>query len=142
MSSNTVEYLKNFKALFDEGLITQEEFEAKKTELLPALLEPNLDSLRVEEGKKYPVASPGDIVLIVTGSLFVLFSLMALGGIGFLTTIFLGEFDIGSLVCVAIAAVGSLELCIGLKSALDARSARADDMFVAGSKRFEDKNVL
>ncbi len=141
MSSNTVEYLKNFKALFDEGLITQEEFEAKKTELLPALPEPNLDSLRAEEGKKHPVASPGDIVLIVTGSLFVLFSLMALGGIGFLTTIFLGEFDIGSLVCVAIAAVGSLELCIGLKSALDARSARADDMFVAG-KRFEDKNVL
>lgn len=34
MDQNAVEYLKNFKSLLDEGLITQEEFNAKKVELL------------------------------------------------------------------------------------------------------------
>lgn len=142
MISNTVEYLKNFKTLLDEGLITQDEFEAKKTELLPALSESSFDSVRVERDKKYPVVSPGDMVLIISGSLFVLFGLIALGGIGFLTTLFAGVFDINSLACITIVAIGSLELCAGLKSALDARSVRSGDIFVADAKRFEDKNVL
>lgn len=34
MDENAEEYLKNFKSLLDEGLITQQEYEAKKTELL------------------------------------------------------------------------------------------------------------
>lgn len=34
MNQESIEYLKNFKGLLDEGLITQEEFEAKKAELL------------------------------------------------------------------------------------------------------------
>ena len=34
MDENAGEYLKNFKGLLDEGLITQEEYDAKKAELL------------------------------------------------------------------------------------------------------------
>lgn len=34
MDENAEEYLKNFKNLLDEGLITQQEYEAKKAELL------------------------------------------------------------------------------------------------------------
>lgn len=34
MDENAEEYLKNFKNLLDEGLITQQEYEAKKVELL------------------------------------------------------------------------------------------------------------
>lgn len=34
MNQETVEYLKNFKTLLDEGLITQDEYEKKKKELL------------------------------------------------------------------------------------------------------------
>ena len=34
MDENAEEYLKNFKGLLDEGLITQQEYETKKAELL------------------------------------------------------------------------------------------------------------
>lgn len=142
MASDTVEYLKNFKNLLDEGLITQEEFETKKSELLRNFSESRPEKSQIKEEKSFPIASPGDMVLIISGSLFVLFALMALGGIGSLTTLFVDGFDTNSLICIAIAAIGSVELCIGLKSALDARSVRSGDVFVAGTKRFEDKNVL
>ena len=34
MDENAEEYLKNFKNLLDEGLITEQEYEAKKADLL------------------------------------------------------------------------------------------------------------
>ena len=33
MNQETVEYLKNFKTLLDEGLITQDEYEKKKKDM-------------------------------------------------------------------------------------------------------------
>lgn len=119
MEINSFEYLNNFKNLLEEGLISEEEFKAKKKEIL------NKEAELAQSVDKSPsVATPGQIVLIVSGALFVLFALFALGGTGFWTSFFLNGFDTGSLVCIAIAAVGSLELCIGLKGALDARSDR------------------
>lgn len=142
MNQDTIDYLKNFKALLDEGIITQEEFEAKKQTLLSN--EYSQDSSSKEAELKEPAgqpvqtatqtpkqtaqssARPIDIIWIVVGAVFVVIGLF-----GFLVNGPKGTFGTDYMsyqyataaymvqaVYIAVAAIGSIEICIGLKGTL------------------------
>lgn len=150
MNQETVEYLKNFKTLLDEGLITQDEYEKKKKELLEeptkSVAEPtgtpiDIPSISVssEQSKQNTVGqqqassnttsktNPIDIIRVVVGAVVVMIGLVGwiMGGS---STQYGGDYytDQYAISCftaqsinMLIAAVGSIEVCIGLKGLLN-----------------------
>lgn len=141
MDQNTIEYLKNFKKLLNEGLITPEEFHEKKEELLSSCdLRDYYDSKNRVSSKQvlqeksevtsekapscfsYPV-NPGDLAFVVTGALFILVGLYCLGGFGFLLQIATLSINEAQLTLLMLTALGSLAVCTGLKGILAARDS-------------------
>lgn len=150
MNQETVEYLKNFKALLDEGLITQDEYEKKKKELLEEPIEvvapptgapveiPSI-SASSEQSKQNTVGqqqassnttsktNPIDIIWVVVGTVVVLIGLIGwiTGGsnVQYGADYYTDQYAISCFTAqsinMLIAAVGSIEVCIGLKGLLN-----------------------
>lgn len=123
MDNESIEYLKNFKSLLDEGLISREEFEQKKKELLP-LESPSdtidqeiQDSLRIKR-----IVKPGDIVWIVPGALLVLYGLFNV-----LNTASLDAAT--SALYFLVIGLGSICLSKGIGRILDSRSTLERKIF-------------
>lgn len=150
MNQETVEYLKNFKALLDEGLITQDEYEKKKKEFLEEPAKPvaeptgapiNISSTSAssEQSKQNTVGqqqassnttsktNPIDIIWVVVGTVVVLIGLIGwiTGGsnVQYGADYYTDQYAISCFTAqsinMLIAAVGSIEVCIGLKGPLN-----------------------
>lgn len=148
MNQETVEYLKNFKTLLDEGIITQDEFEAKKQTLL--LNEHPQDSSPKESELKEPAGQPVqttvqpskrasessvrpiDIIWTVVGAIFVLIGLIGwiTGGssVQYGADYYTDQYAISCFTAqsinMLIAAVGSIEVCIGLNGLIGKQGER------------------
>lgn len=141
MDQNAVEYLKNFKSLLDEGFITQEEFDAKKAELLPVEKKESaqeissVGSANVEPKKTDGKSKHSEIDLgSLLGSIIMLFIgvlvfILGLGGAGtelrdvtFQADYYTYQYK--ATVCVVqtlskvVMAIGLALLCFGLKDLL------------------------
>lgn len=156
MNQETVEYLKNFKTLLDEGLITQDEYEKKKKELLEEPIEVvapptgapiNISSTSAssEQSKQNTVGqqqassnttsktNPIDIIWIVVGSIFVfigLFGFLINGpkgtfGTDYMSYQYATAAYMVQAVYIAVAAIGSIEICMGLKGILGKNDSSA-----------------
>lgn len=141
MNQDTIDYLKNFKTLLDEGIITQEEFEAKKQTLLlgeypqdPApketeLQEPAGQPVKTANRSKQATKSsarPIDIIWIVVGAVFVvigLFGFLVNGpkgtfGADYMTYQYSTSAYMVQAIYIVVAAIGGFEICMGLKGML------------------------
>lgn len=148
MNQDTIDYLKNFKTLLDEGIITQEEFETKKQTLLSRedTQEFSAKELQPKEPTGQPVqttvqpskrASESsvrsiDIIWTVVGAIFVLIGLIGwiTGGssVQYGADYYTDQYAISCFTAqsinMLIAAVGSIEVCIGLNGLIGKQGER------------------
>lgn len=90
MDENAEEYLKNFKGLLDEGLITQQEYETKKAELLSLTSSTNSSSSLQNNKTMFESSAHAQDVKRVERNLGLIIGNAILIGVGVLVFVFGG----------------------------------------------------